>query len=108
MTLNTLKKKNGKKILMQFATVIVVLTYAPSSISQIKNGPEEVMMESLDVAPWNGVLVPHERYMYYKEELEVCKYKEANPAPCPNQQYEVFPWFVAGALLGLIGGLQAR
>ena len=102
-------KKNGRKTLTIFVVVTAILLFSPLSISQIKSGsPEELTMNPLDVAPWSGVLVPYERYLYYKEELEVCKYKEANQPSCPNQQYEIMPWAFTGAVVGFLLGIQAR
>lgn len=57
-------------------------------------------------SPYNGVLVPFERYMYYKSELDMCEYKEQNPKPCEAQDIKVWPWFVTALFLGYIGGIS--
>jgi len=105
MRLDDLEKKNGKKIWTLLLIITVILTFSPWSISQIKIGPQEKILQTNDEAPWNGVLVPHERYMYYKQELDVCRYKDQNPVPCEAEEKQIWPWFVTALFLGYIGGI---
>jgi hypothetical protein len=56
-----------------------------------------------DDAPYYGVLVPQERYSFYREEIELCKFKEEHQLPCePKEFHFSWPLFFAGILFGFV------
>jgi hypothetical protein len=90
----------------------VTLIFSPLSISQTRNGTTswgEKVIQIGDVAPYGGVLVPNERYLHYKEELEICHIERQKPDDCRQFDFsDGFMFFLGGVMAGFILGAASN
>lgn len=96
--------------LLRFLLVMIILLSTSSSISQIKTGPQEKIVEMGDEVPYYGILVPPERYISYKKDLEICQVKEKHARPCEqqNELIDYAAWGFMGFALGFVGGVLSK
>jgi hypothetical protein len=80
----------------------------PGSAPLQEYSPDEKVMMKNDPAPFDGILQSAARAHAVQDELSVCEYTSAHPAPadCPqNFTHDPLPWFITGAVIGFLTGL---